>query len=417
MKSKNLKRIAINFLVTLIFIYSYGGLFLIPNSSLTRGIIFSPGPLVVLILLLFIFSQTLNTRKESLNKPRINFFLPILLFCLLNLLSFVYLLFYKNVNDRTILTGVETALASLIYIPLAQLVGNTDDVEMDKIFNIVSFIAIVSISIQIVYANYSNIMLLKSFDLSKLSNRNGGYRVQFFDPLVSIYILNSFNKLLRSLKLRYITPIFIGLCYLLFISQTRSILIFVLIALAVDYVLNLGAEISKGKISVFSLVSVIPIIGGLMYFLKMVVFQLYKPIQDGTYLNDGSYFARIGEITYYVTEIKKNIFFGLGNFAVESSDSVWWSIVHGPTGYYYTQDIGLLGDIARLGICVIPIYLVILYVMYRQQKRRLHGAYYGYIIIMLGAIGNYSLLNNGFALGLILYFNEYYSRKGKNVNE
>ena len=160
MKSKNLKRIAINFLVTLIFIYSYGGLFLIPNSSLTRGIIFSPGPLVVLILLLFIFSQTLNTRKESLNKPRINFFLPILLFCLLNLLSFVYLLFYKNVNDRTILTGVETALASLIYIPLAQLVGNTDDVEMDKIFNIVSFIAIVSISIQIVYANYSNIMLL-----------------------------------------------------------------------------------------------------------------------------------------------------------------------------------------------------------------------------------------------------------------
>lgn len=74
MKSKNLKRIAINFLVTLIFIYSYGGLFLIPNSSLTRGIIFSPGPLVVLILLLFIFSQTFITRKKGLNKPRINFF-------------------------------------------------------------------------------------------------------------------------------------------------------------------------------------------------------------------------------------------------------------------------------------------------------------------------------------------------------
>ncbi|MHB9648591.1 polymerase [Weissella paramesenteroides] len=417
MQIKNLEKLVIECLITVIFIYSYGGGFLIPNASITRGIIFSPGPLMFLILILTIFCYSYNTTQKKEQRYQLTFVIPVLFFCILNFLSFCYLLFYKNIYDRTIFSGLETALCSLVYIPLAVIVKKADNIKVGKIFNIVSFIAIVSITVQITYANFFHIIPLHSFDLNKLSTRNDGYRVQFFDPLVSIYILNSFNSLLKTLKSKFIIPVFIGLYYLILISQTRSILIFVLVALVVDYCVHFYNEIIKGKISVFSLATLVPMIGGLLYSLKKVLLQLYEPIQEGTYLDDGSYFARIGELTYYISEIKNNFLFGLGNFSVESPNSVWWSIIHGPTGYYYTQDIGILGDVARLGILIIPLYLSIILLMFKQQKQDTNQPFFGYMIILLGALGNYSLFNNGISLGLVLFFSSYYLCNWRNRHE
>lgn len=409
MKNVKVKIFAIKCLITLMFVYSYGGLFLIPNASLTRGIIFSPGPLLILIIILTVSSYSI-VGPRALNQAQApSPTILILLFVLLNLISFCYLLYYKNIMDRTVVTGFETAAAALVYIPLIRLAEGVDNINIDKIFNTISIIAILSISIQIVYANHYNVMFLKSFDLSKLPIRNGGYRVQLFDPLIAIFILNNFNKLLRIVKVKYFIQVIVGLSYLLFISQTRSILMYVLLALAIDYLLSIYAELKKGRISTFNIISMVPLSVGLVYFLKKMIIQLYKPIQDGTYLNDGSYFARIGEFTYYLTKIQENLIFGIGNFSVESVDSIWWSIVHGPTGYYYTQDIGILGDAARLGVGIVPIYLMILFVMFRQQKKSINRPFYGYIVVLLGAIGNYSLLSYGFALGVLLFFNKYYS--------
>ena len=63
--------------------------------------------------------------------------------------------------------------------------------------------------------------------------------------------------------------------------------------------------------------------------------------------------ARLNSVAYYTECFIQNPFCGFG-FTNDAS------IINGPTGYSWPSDVGLIGQLAKIGLFVIPIYFVII---------------------------------------------------------
>lgn len=406
------KKSLVSLLLIFTLVYIYGFFFLIPIPTLTRGIIFSYSPIVLACLVALIISNTKSVKEIKAQQDSVSFRSPIVAYIILNVVSLSYLLIYKGITDQTVFTGFSNALCVIIYFVLYDAYSRLQ-INVWKIFNIVSVLAILIIGFQILLADKSNHMILNSYDLANLGYRDG-YRVTFFDSLILIFIFNNFICFMNKFQWRRLLFSFVGLLFIIFISQTRSVLLIAFLGILATYILKTSEQaVTEKKVSFFSLATFIPFIVVSIFMIVAIFTQLYEPIKDGTYINDGSYFARLGEISYYWDAIKVNPLFGLGNFSV-TPGSIFWQQVHGITGYFYTQDIGLLGDTARLGIFIVVIFLWIVgLILIRHKGRRLSYEFVGYFVFFLFALGNYSLFTNGTALGLLLFFVTYHKYLGE----
>ena len=75
--------------------------------------------------------------------------------------------------------------------------------------------------------------------------------------------------------------------------------------------------------------------------------------------NTGSSFARFGAIPYYLNLLKSNFLFGLSMVSPDKGSRMYY-FVHGPSGIFHYDDIGLVGSLAKLGIFALVWYIYIL---------------------------------------------------------
>ncbi|MCW1909771.1 hypothetical protein N7X57_04760 [Lactiplantibacillus paraplantarum] len=107
----------------------------------------------------------------------------------------------------------------------------------------------------------------------------------------------------------------------------------------------------------------------LLYFLiiRGYISSIIAPLIDGSYQTNGSYYARMDAITYFINIIKSHLTFGLGILDPGAYTNNY-TIFHGPTGFAMMTDVGLLGSVARMGIPILVWYVLLLIKLYRLQR-------------------------------------------------
>ncbi|MCI1276758.1 MAG: hypothetical protein LKG33_04320 [Pediococcus acidilactici] len=372
-------------LFKLLLIVQYGFFLLVPIPQVSRGLAYTPWASLLLILIMWINSLGKTDELGIL----------VYFFILINLVSFVYIFLHYKYLDSTAYTGLGYALLTLIYFPLKRISGKFD---IKHIIIFTNILAILIILVQVVYFNVFGSTLISSFDPTKLQIRNG-LRITYYDYLVLTNVAISVGILFKKRNLLNTVNLVLSFLYIFYVSQTRYIEAVALIITGVVGIVYVWKYLKRGYVTFISIAIIFVILPTLLIAIRKIYTALLQPIIDGTYLNIGSYFARLGEIDFYSNVLKNNFLFGLGNFSTDINSPIWTTI-HGPEGFFYTQDLGLFGDIVRLGIPMLLLFIILVFVLNKKDYK-----YFGNLplkLIIYSSIGSISIFGNGFIVGLIL---------------
>lgn len=86
----------------------------------------------------------------------------------------------------------------------------------------------------------------------------------------------------------------------------------------------------------------------------------------GISLTEGSFWARSGALQYFVEKFLNNPAFGIG--LVAAVTPALNELVHGTDGFFYYSDLGMIGNLAELGVFVLIWFVVLLIKLVRQGR-------------------------------------------------
>lgn len=372
-------------LFKLLLIVQYGFFLLIPIPQVSRGLAYTPWASLLLILIMWINSLGKTDELGIL----------VYFFILINLVSFVYIFLHYKYLDSTAYTGLGYALLTLIYFPLKRISGKFD---IKHIIIFTNILAILIILVQVVYFNVFGSTLISSFDPTKLQIRNG-LRITYYDYLVLTNVAISVGILFRKRNLLDSVNLLLSYIYIFYVSQTRYIEAVALVIVGIVGIAYVWKFLKKGYVTAISVSIIFVILPVLFIAIRKIYTALIQPILDGSYMSIGSYFARLGELDFYSNVLKNNFIFGLGNFSTQVS-SPYWTTIHGPEGIFYTQDLGLFGDVVRLGSLMLILFILLVLILNKKNYKD-----FGNLplkLIIYSSVGSISVFSNGFILGLIL---------------
>ncbi|WP_323052331.1 hypothetical protein [Pediococcus acidilactici] len=372
-------------LFKLLLIVQYGFFLLVPIPQVSRGLAYTPWASLLLILIMWINSLGKTDELGIL----------VYFFILINLVSFVYIFLHYKYLDSTAYTGLGYALLTLIYFPLKRISGKFD---IKHIIIFTNILAILIILVQVVYFNVFGSTLISSFDPTKLQIRNG-LRITYYDYLVLTNVAISVGILFKKRNLLDSVNLLLSYIYIFYVSQTRYIEAVALVIVGIVGIAYVWKFLKKGYVTAISVSIIFVILPVLFIAIRKIYTALIQPILDGSYMSIGSYFARLGELDFYSNVLKNNFIFGLGNFSTQVS-SPYWTTIHGPEGIFYTQDLGLFGDVVRLGSLMLILFILLVLILNKKNYKD-----FGNLplkLIIYSSVGSISVFSNGFILGLIL---------------
>ncbi|MBF7104693.1 hypothetical protein I6H67_06415 [Pediococcus pentosaceus] len=380
------KRDKVNILLfKLLLIVQYGFFLLIPIAQISRGLAYTPWASLLIVSVMWVNSLE---RTDELG-------ILVYFFVLVNVCSFIYVVVHYGYIDKTAFIGVGYGLLALVYFPLRKI---SKKIDIMRVMAFINIMAVVIILIQVLYFNIFGSTLIHSFDPAKLQIRNG-LRITYYDYIVLINIAISIGKIFEKKSFLNLLNLLLSIIYIFYVSQTRYIEVVAFIIIAIVGVMYVWKYLKNGYVTFLSVVIIFIILPISIIAIHTIYTALIQPIIDGSYINIGSYFARLGEIEFYRDALKNNLLFGLGNFST-SVGSMSWTTIHGPEGIFYTQDLGLFGDVVKLGIPMLLIF--ILFVVFLNKKAYRKFSNLTLKLIIYSSIGTISIFGNGFVLGLIL---------------
>lgn len=216
--------------------------------------------------------------------------------------------------------------------------------------------------------------------------RNDSIRIdlQMFGNLMIVY---NFYKLYNGEanskhKLVHLLLFLLGLYELVFVQQTRMYILCV--GVCIMFVVKDSDGLFKKTVFFFA--------GLVFIFQTSYVSSLLESVFSADSVLGASTRARMYTLTYYLECFLNNPLCGFG-FA---SGTLYGELVHGSIGYAYVEDLGVIGQLARVGIFVIPIYIVLLIRYFKilcEIKRNndnrtyvLYEALFFYILLTSGTL-------------------------------
>lgn len=293
-------------------------------------------------ILLFLFSPN----KIDHNK---RFFFSSAIFSILIMCVVAYITSIFRLGFITNSFGKLLVALSILLIGKAiQQISLRDEVFSVKWLLRISLIANILTLIQSLAFNYLNIVFLNI----NYSFRDGRIRFALGNDMIPFVVLFSFVLLIRKNK-RFnklaLGNLFSGIAVIVYSSQTRQILIGIVIGILVTIIID--PHIRKNALNIYLI-----LLAFLVFYLSGVYHSLEKLINtffDTTGSYAGSNSVRIQEIKWYSETVIPNTFpFGIGIFDDVPMSEIYY-LSRGPFSSYTTTDVGTLGDIVNFGIFAI----------------------------------------------------------------
>lgn len=247
-------------------------------------------------------------------------------------------------------------LYSFLAIPIIYIVEMDNGIErFMKLLNTITFIIYIVTIIQLLYFNATGSLFFSNYG-SIGYVRNGSLRLDY-GAIATVMLLYNFSHIYnRKKKKKFSLYVLIALqIVVLFLSGNSRVYILSLLA-SIGILVLIGDGSNKKKMIAFS-----AIIAGIVVLFKYDVIRKLMSSLSITGDYAGSTFARLEAFDYYFKAFLKNPLFAIG-FA---GDDNYYSLIHGggnivfqtvDVSLYYS-DVGIVGQLALLGISVINIYI------------------------------------------------------------
>ena len=377
----------------LMFLLLQVGFFMaIPYASVTRALVFVPIPSIVITFLLILATSSFTTNRGEV---QYRFSWIVLTFVLLNIISLIFIFSRYGSLDSTAMMSFYYGLGIIIYFPMKKM--HSVGLPVLDFTKTIGAIGMLSVLIQTAFFNLSGHLLVHSINVAKLQIRSG-LRITYYDMFFIFVAAIAVGSILKKSKRIDWVILLEAVAYFYVVSQTRYLEISLALMIVAIISVNLLSQLKGKYISFFNLFFSLPVLIVAGIIAMNMAKKLIAPLKDGSYMSDGSYFARFGELEYYAQAIQGSPIFGLGNFTA-SVDSIFWTLLHGPYGFYYTQDMGLFGDVARLGFPILVWFVLVVIYVFRKM---LHPYTLPLLLLLLMSIGTFSILTNGFIVGMVL---------------
>lgn len=169
-------------------------------------------------------------------------------------------------------------------------------------------------------------------------------------PIISLYLyINNISN-----KLKHIIALVVCLTALVYVSQSRLNILVIIVCLALTLILHYR----KNAALTFIALCIVLMVGG-----SLILFGPLGQLLGSFSLNSeygGNTLTRIWETDYYLELFRTNPFNGTGLITYGTPA---YSIIAGPYGNYYIDDVGIIGALAMTGLWVVPIFIIPLIVL------------------------------------------------------
>lgn len=253
-------------------------------------------------------------------------------------------------------------LYSFLAIPILYIFSVENGYE--SLFELFNFIAVVMYIVTIIqgvaYIKTGNLLFNASSDsISGGMIRDGKVRfnsgaLAFLMIIYNFYKLYNYRNMKKNKKLIPIISIVLGMLSIYFTGNSRIMILTLLASLGILILLGDGS--SKKKI-----IALLAILVGIIILFGSGIVTKFLNSFSSTGEFGGSSIARLGAYNYYWKCFLENPIFANGFVGDEN----YYDIVHGASGIYYQtvyvrffyDDVGIVGQLALLGIFIIGIYI------------------------------------------------------------
>lgn len=304
----------------------------------------------IIIIFLIILSSNIDTYNYDFVRKNFPFIRRYAYATMLSLVVIVVgtSLAYPQVITRT-LREIMPYMMFLMAVPmLMYIIRNNGITGLLSIINGISLVWFVLIILQkIIYQRNGVIFFASTFEYQI---RNGiRISLSCLGNLSLIFNLYQLWYVKRSKRSRFcgITAV-LGFYSLFAIQQTRSLILAVCVSCLIMILSDSRRDVYKvlKKCLVFVLLIFIIYSTGLLNSFLGSFFDESSIYGDTTTV-------RLSGIKYYFDIFKNNPLFGFGFASVADYNS----LINGPYGSYFLNDVGIVGQMARLGVFIIPIYI------------------------------------------------------------
>lgn len=256
------------------------------------------------------------------------------------------------------MSAVSASFGSLVVIslfPLCYLQEKIRDEDyLKKTLKILGFWAALFSIVQVFLYTY-NIIL---FDISGASNRYGTLRFGIAGYMVSIALLITFFDWINNRRKEDLIAFVVETTFLFYAQKTRTEIMYILLAIyfvAVLFLKNQNFKILLIFIGVIGLI--VAVSSG---FIDSYVSELGA---------DAGVNMRFETIKYYMEQFYQHPILGMGYIKTNTSNPILYGLLYGRgqyAGYFYRDDVGIIGVINEKGICGLIWYCSLLLLMLKQ---------------------------------------------------
>jgi len=308
---------------------------------------------IYLIGLLSIIGIILNFKLVLKNDYKFIFLISGYIF--LNLISIIITIYKYNQPFELALSryGYIVLFISYLYINIIIKKMGNEKVKL-LLYKIGSFLSLIYIIQYILYPKIIILNMNYMYREGSLRFFYGSYFIVITTYITIELLINKFSKL------KFLSLI-LQISYLLFIVQTRSITIAIIVSLLLGFT-NIKKYLNKRNLLGMML--------AILIFIPIFVPYISNSINSvkDTIVNktSSSYYSRLGAINFVIENINEDLVFGKGlynnNYDMAGS-------ITGSDYKYYMDDIGVIGYIYQYGLIGGIIALVMLYKMIKLTHR------------------------------------------------
>lgn len=292
---------------------------------------------IVIFLTVLLIFPTLLRNKFLFNKF-VFFIIGYLIFQLL--ISIVR----YNLNVFTLIKISTSYFVIVAYYIFTVYISENGRDKLVKLFLIYTIISVIFIIVQ--YLGLSRVGVFLNAPTDQYHYRFNSLRMSLSEGMINVAIIISFGLIIRSAAIRSkIFPFFVFLLCLydlIFIQKTRV----ALICTVVSCIFMIFIKFRKHAIKLF--IVLLMLLGGYYFVSNTEIYQQYL----GSYTNvdqSASTTIRAEEQSYYLNQFYEHPFIGMGFVSGYPNDSTY-NILRGGGGYFYREDVGVIGLINMLGL-------------------------------------------------------------------
>ena len=289
---------------------------------------------------------------------------------------------YRAEDVPAMMNNIIPYLLVLLYAPI--LVIENEHKEMIwKMLNLVYIIWTVLSLLQIFLYESAGLVIMEGFTnrWGNIEYRNGNMRLLHGMCFYNIMVLFNYFKMLESSdikkgRLKHGIFFLLGLYIVLFVEQSRAMSIVMLVCII--SMLIYRRLTAKGLVTNFIAIALL-IIGSIA---TNYLGNLIASITSASINNSMRGYA----VQYYLGTLLNNPLFGIG-FTNDRT------LLHGSLGMAYIDDVGIFGQMARMGLCALILLVPLLVRLYSiQKKMRINNSHRSDLVFLLFM---YTLLTSG----------------------